>query len=77
MICGVILLASTWYLMDFLNSTIEKIDWENKFYIILGDLNFDLLKLDSHPETEDFLDTIGSFSLQPHILQPTRFTDHS
>ena len=63
--------------MDFLSSTIEKIDWENKFYIILGDFNFDLLKLDSHLETEDFLDTIGSFSLQPHILQPTRFTDHS
>ena len=39
---------------DFLNSTIEKIDRENKFCISLGDFNIDLLKLDSHPDTEDF-----------------------
>ena len=32
-------------LMDFVNSTIKKIDRENKFCIIVGDL----LKLDSHP----------------------------
>ena len=31
-------------LMDFVNSTIKKIDRENKFCIIVGDL----LKLDSH-----------------------------
>ena len=43
--------------MDFLKSTIEKIekiDRENKFCIILGDFNLDLLKLDSHPGTEIF-----------------------
>ena len=39
--------------MDFLNTAIEKIVRENKFCIILGDLNIDLLKLDSHPDTED------------------------
>ena len=39
--------------MDFLNSAIEKIVRENKFCIILGDFNIDLLKLDSHPDTED------------------------
>lgn len=57
--------------MDFLNSTIEKIDRDNKFCIILGDFNLDLLKLDSHPDTEKFLNTLGSFSFQPNILQPT------
>ena len=41
--------------MDFLNSTIENIDRENKFCIILGDFNLDLLKLDSRPDTENFL----------------------
>ena len=34
--------------MDFLNSTIEKINREKKFCIILRDFNLDLLKLDSH-----------------------------
>ena len=81
MICGVIY----WHphgnmqnFMDFINCTNEKIDRENKFCIIFGDFNLDLLKLDSHPGTEDFLNTSGSFSFQPNILQkPTRITDYS
>ena len=80
MICGFIYrhphgnMENFW---DFLNSTIEKIDGENKFYVILGDFNLDLLKLDSHPDTDNFLNTLESFNFQPHILQPTRITDHS
>ena len=45
-ICGVIYRhphGNMQNLMDFLNSTIEKIDRENKFCIILGDFNLDLL----------------------------------
>ena len=34
--------------------------------IILGDFNLDLLKLDSHSDTENVLNTLGSFSFQPH-----------
>ena len=52
--------------MDFLNSTIEKIekiDRENKFCIILGDFNLDLLKLDSHPDTEKFFKYFGVLQL--------------
>ena len=80
MICGVIYRhphGNMQNFLDFLNSTIEKIDRENKFCIILGDFNLDLLKLDSHPDTDNFLNTLGSFNFQPHILQPTRNTDHS
>ena len=80
MMCGVIY----WHphgnmqnFMDFINCTIEKIDRENKFCIILGDFNLGLIKLDSHPDTEDFLNTSASFSFQPNILQPTRITDYS
>ena len=53
--------------MDFLNSTIEKIDRENKFCIILGDFNLDLLKLDSHPDTDNFLNTWGPSNIN-HIF---------
>ena len=82
MICGVIYRhpnGNIQNFMDYLNSTIDKIHRENKFCItcILGDFNLDLLKLDSHPDTENFLNTLGSFSFQPYILQPTRITDHS
>ena len=37
----------------------------------------DLLKFESHLVTDDFLNTLGSCFFQPHILQPTRITDHS
>ena len=40
--------------MDFPNSTNEKIDRENEYYNILGDINFDLFKLDSRPDTDNF-----------------------
>jgi hypothetical protein len=43
----------------------------------MGDFNFDLLKFEIHPATDDFLDTLGSYFFQPQILQPTRITDHS
>jgi hypothetical protein len=43
----------------------------------MGDFNIDLLKSNSHPESENFINTLGSFFFQPQILQPTRITSHS
>ena len=63
--------------MDYVNSTVEKIHQENKLCLIMGDFNVDLLRIDSHPGSENFINTLGSFFFQPHILQPTRVTDHS
>ena len=48
-----------------------------KYCVILGDFNFDLLKFESHPGTNDFLSTLVSSYFQPQILRPTRITDHS
>ena len=42
----------------------------------MGDFNIDLLKIDSHADSEHFMNTLGSF-FQPQILQPTRITSHS
>ena len=55
----------------------ERIDRENKPFVILGDFNLDLLKYDSHFDTDNFLDIMLSYRFQPHIVQPTRITDHS
>ena len=63
--------------MDYVNSTVEKIHQENKLCLIMGDFNVDLLRIDSHPGSENFINTLGSFFFQPHILQLTRVTDHS
>ena len=51
---------------------------EKKYCVLLGEFNLDLLKFESHPSTENFLNTnLGSYYFQPQILQPTRITDHS
>ena len=50
---------------------------EKKYRVLLGDFNLDLLKFESHPSTENFLNTLGSYCFQPQIIQPTRITDHS
>ena len=63
--------------MDYVNSIMEKIHQENKLCLVMGDFNIDLLKIESHSGSDDFLDMIGSYFFQPYILQPTRVRDHS
>ena len=43
----------------------------------MGDFNINLLNYDSHSETNDFINIMVSNHLLPHILHPTRVTDHS
>ena len=80
MICGVVYRHPSSNLETFLNnfySVIGKINQEGKLCLISGDFNINLLKYDKHPLTEDFINTLGSFFLEPHILKPTRITSHS
>ena len=63
--------------MNYINSTVDKVQHENKLFLLMGDFNIDLLKSDSHLASEEFLNKMGSFFFQPHILQPTRITSHS
>jgi hypothetical protein len=43
----------------------------------MGDFNLDLLKYETHNGTDEFINTLGTSFFQPHILQPTRITDHT
>ena len=43
----------------------------------MGEFNINLFNYDSHTETNDFLNLMISHYLLPHILHPTRVTDHS
>ena len=63
--------------LNHINMMIESIHRENKYCVLLGDFNLDLLKFESHPDTDSFLSTLDTFYFQPQILQPTRITDHS
>ena len=50
----------------------------NKYQLyILGDMNIDDFKCDSHPPTEAYLDMLYSNNLLPIITKPTRLTYHS
>ena len=63
--------------MEYIESTLTKID-QNKYAVFLmGDFNIDLLKYESHNCTNDFINSLVSHSFLRYILQPTRVTDHS
>ena len=62
---------------NFIYRTVEEINKEKKYCIIMGDFNIDLLNFDSHKDTEDFVNTLGSYFFHPQILKPTRFANHS
>jgi hypothetical protein len=62
---------------NYLNSILDKIHRQNKQCLILGDFNLDLLKYETHTGTDEFINNLGTYFFQPHILQPTRITDHT
>ena len=41
---------------------------ENKYCVLLGDFNLDLLKFESHPSAENVLNTLGTFYFQSQIF---------
>ena len=56
----------------------EKISKENKSIFLMSDFNINRLNYESHGETNDFINTMISHDLLPHILHPTpHVTDHS
>ena len=56
------------------NQMLEKVSKEQKQIVLLGDFNINLLNYDIHQPTNDFLDSLGSNSIIPYILKPTRLT---
>ena len=55
-----------------LDPILQKIDTENKQCILMGDFNVDLLKINSHTESNEFHNNLNSHFFTPYILQPTR-----
>ena len=80
-IVGVIYRHSTIDLTDFncnyLNKLSENISKGQKFVLLLGDFNVNLLKYTEHNQTNEFLDSLVSNSFIPSIVRPTRITRHS
>ena len=70
-------LAIQEFMDTFLQPLLDKLSYENKNVILLGDFNIDLLHYESHIQTREFLDKIYFGSLSPHITIPTRITPRS
>ena len=64
-------------LIDHMTSMLQKVQKEKKTLFIMGDFNINLHNYGSHTETNDFTNLMVSTYLLPHILHPTRVTDHS
>ena len=62
---------------NYLNKLLENISKEQKSIFLLGDFNVNLLNYNEHNQTNEFLDSLASYSFIPLILQPTRITSHS
>ena len=61
----------------FLQNIPEKLSYENKEIIIMGDFNTDILKSDNNSDSAMFLDNIYENLLIPYIISPTRVTHRS
>ena len=59
---------------DYLANLLEKLSVENKTLVLLGDFNADLLKYHTNSDISNFLDSMYSSLLLPHIASPTRTT---
>ena len=55
-----------------LQPILQKISTENKQCVLMGDFNIDLLKIDTHDDSNEFYNNLSSHFFTPYILQPTR-----
>ena len=62
---------------SFLKPLLDKLSYENKNIILLGDFNIDLLYFDSNTQTGEFLDQMYFGSSSPQITIPTRIIPRS
>ena len=63
--------------VDALTEIINVISNENKTIYLMGDFNIDLLKFGTHKKNNDFIDSIVTQGLLPHISRPTRIGNNS
>ena len=61
----------------YLQNTLEKLSYENKDIILMGDFNIDILKYDTNNDSAAFLDMMYENFLLPYISSPTRVTPRS
>ena len=62
----------------YMENTLQKLADQNKFTVVLGDFNYDLLKEASDKNVQSFYNLMSSYSYMHVITKPTRVTrEHS
>ena len=62
---------------NYISKCLTIINTEKKECYVSGDFNIDLLKYGTINKYAEFLNTLTSLGFLPHVLQPTRITEHS
>ena len=62
---------------QYMTTTLNRLNKENKGIYICGDFNIDLLKYDNNLKSQEFYNLMSSNGFIPHITLPTRITDTS
>ena len=62
---------------QYMDNTLQKINFENKEIYLARDFNTDFLKIDTNNSYKEFYNSITSHDFLPQIIQPTRLTEHS
>ena len=65
------------YLLHTSVTLLGIISKERKQCILMGDFNLDLIKIDKHNQTKDFIHSLYTKAFYPTISKPTRVTEHS
>ena len=63
--------------IEYMDSTLTKLEKTNKIINVMGDFNINLLGYETDSETNDFINTMVSHYLLPYILHRIRVTDQS
>ena len=56
---------------------LAKLKTEKKYIHLMGDVNINLINMDNHVATQDFIDLLSEYGLMPTISKPTRVTRRS
>jgi len=56
---------------------VDTVNKEHKHCVIMGDMNIDLLKFDTHLKISDYLDNLFQNGFLPTITKPTRISSTS
>ena len=62
---------------EMVTDLLTKLKAQRKYVHIMGDVNINLINMDKHLATQDFVDTLLEFGMIPTISKPTRVTKSS